>query len=186
VIWIIVAFLMAIAIAIFFTGCASKAVAESPDPFASSAVEEVEEPAQTPPSVNPLIKQFGDVVTYEDNVSISVALIGPFTPGEYAQGIVEGYQPTVFKVVLTNNSDKPLEPTAIASATSGGKPAEYIADIANAEYGDLGLFPTTSVLPGQTLEWYTAFSVSDPSDITLEISPTSFDYDQAIFTTVPF
>lgn len=178
--------ILGLALMIVLSACGS-ADAVASDPQASSAsVEEepVEEP--TPPAVNELIKQFGDTVTYDDGVSISVALVGAFTPGEYAQGVVEGQQPTVFKIVLTNNSDKPLDHTAIPSANSGGQPAEYIADVGNPEYGDLGMFPTTSILPGQTLEWYAAFSIADPADVTLEISPTSFDYDSAIFTNVAF
>jgi hypothetical protein len=185
--WVITAALIAVAIALFLTGCGKQAVESAPDPLASAAAaEEVkEEPTQEPPAVNDLIKQFGEIVTYDDGVSISVALIGPYTPGEYAQGIVEGQTPTVFKVVITNNSDQPLEPGAIPSVNSGGQPAEYIADVAHAEYGDLGLFPTTSILPGQTLEWFTAFGVTDPANINMDITPAPFEYDTAIFTNVP-
>ena len=157
------------------------------DPKASSAA--VDEPAKETetPAVNDLIKQFGDVVTYDDGVSISVSAPTPFTPSNIDyMPLAEGETAVVFKVVLTNNSDKPLEPGAVAQANSGGKPATYIADVGNTEYGEIGLFPTTTILPGQTLEWYTGFGVADQANITLEISPYPIGYDSAIFTNVPF
>lgn len=170
--------------AILLTGC-SVAAESTPDPAASAASTPTEDSAEpaAEETVNPLIKPFGEIVTYEDGVSISVSPGASFTPGEYAQGAESG-TPLVFKVIITNNSDVTVEPAAIPSATSGGQPATYIADVANPEYGDLGMFPTTTLLPGQTIEWYTAFAVADPADVTYQISPTSFDYDSAIFTTV--
>lgn len=177
----IAALLAGFALTATLTACSTPAT--SADPAAKPATSEQAPAAvEEEPATNDLIKPFGEVVTYEDGVSISVALVGPFTPGEYA--IVGGADetPTVFKVVITNNSDEPLEPAAIPQANSGGKPATYIADTGNAEYGDLGLFPTTTLLPGQTLEWYAAFGVVDPADVTLEITPSSFTYDNAIFT----
>lgn len=179
--FVIIGFSLMIALA----ACGSKEPAAA-DPNASAAT--VEEPAeQTPPAVNEFIKQFGDVITYEDGVSISVSVPTPFTPSNLDyMPLAEGETPVVFKVVLTNNSTDVLEPGAIAQANSGGKPATYIADVGNPEYGDLGLFPTTSVLPGQTLEWFTAFGVADVNDITLEITPAPFEYDNAIFTNIAF
>lgn len=176
--------LIGLSLMIALTACGSKEPVAA-DPNASAAAVEEEPAEQTPPAVNNFIKQFGDVVTYDDGVSISVAAVGPFTPSEYVT-VAAGETPVVFKVVLTNNSTEVLEPGAIAQANSGGKPATYIADVGNTEYGELGLFPTASILPGQTLEWYTAFGVVDVNDVTLEISPMSFDYDNAIFTNIPF
>lgn len=182
---------IALALMVALTGCGGPS-AVAADPKASNAavedepaeVEPVEEPA---PPVNNLIKQFGEVVTYDDNVSISVSAPTPFTPTNLDYfPLGEGETAVVFKVVLTNNSTEPLEPGALAQANSGGKPATYITDVGNPEYPDLGLFPTTTILPGQTLEWFTAFGVTNVEDITLEISPTSFVYDSAIFTNVAF
>lgn len=165
--------------ALLLTGCSVPA-APTPDPVASAASQpEVQEPVA---ETSPLIQPFGGVVTYEDGVSVSVSTGAPFQPTDMAVG-AEGGTPLVFKVVLTNNSTEPLEPTAFPSATSGGQMASNIADVANPEFGDIGLSPTTTILPGQTIEWYSAFSVADPADVTFEVSPTSFDYDMAIFTT---
>jgi hypothetical protein len=169
------------------SACSTKSPdAVKSDPKASSAADTQETPketpTQTPPPVDDNVKNFGDVATYEDGVSISVALVGPFTPSETALPVGAGETPVVFKIVITNHSDKPLEPGAMPQANSGGKPATYIADTGNKQYGDLGLFPTTTILPGQTLEWYTAFGVVDPANITLEITPAPFDYANTIFT----
>ena len=177
----IAAFIAGLALTASLTACSTPA-ASAPDPQASAATVD-EKPAETAPAVNELIKPFGEVVTYKDGVSISVSAPTAFTPSnlDYLP-LPEGQTSLVFKVVLTNNSDKPLKPGAIAQANSGGKPATYIADVANTEYPDLGMSPTTTVLPGQTLEWFTAFSVADPANITLDIAPGPFEYDTAIFT----
>lgn len=179
--------ILGFALMIALSACGSNSAVAS-DPQASSAAVEEEPVAEvTPPAVNDFIKQFGDVVTYDDGVSISVGLIGPFTPSNLDYfPLAGGETAVVFKVVLTNNSTEPLEPGAIAQANSGGKPATYLADAGNTEYPNLGLFPTTSILPGQTLEWFTAFGVADVANITLEIAPAPFDYDNAIFTNTPF
>ena len=177
----IAALIAGLALTASLTACTSVS-ATSVDPDAKAATSEEAPAVEEEPAANPLIKPFGEVVSYEDGVSISVALIGEFTPTQYAI-YNEGETPLVFKVLITNNSEEPLEPAAVAEATSGGKPAGFIADAGNPEYGDLGLFPTSVILPGQTLEWYTAFGVTDPADVTMQLSPTLFDHEAAIFTT---
>jgi len=161
------------------------AVAKS-DPAASAApMPTAEEPEASEPEASPLIKSFGEVVTYEDGVSISVSMVGEFTPTPYAAGVTAGKIPTVFLIVVTNNSKQAIKPYTFALANSGGMPAEGISDIGNEEYGELGFDPTGTILPGQTLQWYTAFSLADPLDVTMEISP-GFEYEDAIFTNVDF
>ena len=180
----IASLLAAVALIATLTACSTPAATTS-DPAAKPATSEA--PAaveEAPASVeNPLIKNFGEIVSYQDGVSISVALVGPFTPTNLAIVGPATETPTVFKIVLTNNSDKPLEPGVLPQANSGGTPATYIADVGNPEYGDLGMTPTTSILPGQTLEWYTAFGITDLNDVTMQLTPAPFEYDDAIFTT---
>lgn len=173
----------AVALMLIISGCSTKAVA-APDPAASAAsVEEKPAPA---PAANEFIKSFDEVVTYQDGISISVGLVGPFTPSNIQTfPIGEGETAAVFKIVLTNNSDEVFEPGSFPQVSSGGKPATFIADSGNTEYPGLGFAPTTSILPGQTLEWFSAFGVTDMNDITFEISPSPFGYQDAIFTNVP-
>jgi len=178
----IAALLAGIALTASLTACGGTS-ATSVDPDAKPATSEQAPAAvEEAPAENELIKPFGEVVSYEDGVSISVALVGEFTPSSEFVQVGEGEIPLVFKIVLTNNTAEPLEPGVIPQANSGGKPATYIADVGNPEYGDLGMFPTAAILPGQTLEWFAAFGVADPADVTMQISPMPFDYDDAIFT----
>lgn len=180
--------LLALAFLFIITGCTTtEAVAADPKASAATVEEDTVTAEVEPPAIDELVKQFGDVVTYKDGVSISVSAPTPFTPSNLDYfPLAEGETAVILKVVLTNNSDKPFEPSALAQANSGGKPATYLSDYANPEYGNVGGFPTTSILPGQTLEWFVGFGVADPADITLEISPTPFEYDNAIFTNVAF
>ena len=178
--------ILGLALMIALSACGTPA-ASTPDPEASSAV--VEESAEatevTPPPVDNLIKQFGEVVTYEDNLSVSLSQPAQYTPGEYAQGVVDGQTPVVFKVVLTNGTASAVDPYTYVSVSSAGAESSTIADVMNPEFGDIGLAPTTKVLPGQTVEWYVGFSIADMANITAEVQ-TGFEYESAIFTNIPF
>lgn len=126
---------------------------------------------------NPLTKGFGDVITYKDGVSVSVSKPVPYNPSASAGNGIAGQSDVVFTMVVTNHSKQNLEFTGFPQATSGGKSAYDITDIGN----NVGNTPDSTLLPGQSITWLEAFSVADPSNITLEYSP-SFVYDQAIFT----
>jgi len=117
-------------------------------------------------------------------VSLSVSAPSAFTPSESALGAVPGQAMVVFTFVLTNGSDAALDPMVFPTASSGGTEAELIYDSGNA-LGIVSNGPTTSLLPGQVVQWYVAFSVVDVNDITLEASP-SFAHQNVIFTNVAF
>lgn len=179
---------LGLALMMALSACGTSA-ASTPDPEASVAVveEPTEEPTAevTPPPVDNLIKQFGEVVTYEDGLSVSLSPPTPFTPGEYAQGVLDGQVPMVFKVVLTNGTGVAMDPYTFVTVSSGGAESSLIGDVQHPDYGDIGLSPTTQVLPGQTVEWYVGFSIADATNITAEVS-TGFAYESAIFTNIPF
>lgn len=166
-------------------GCSSVRADDKPAPEASVAqpVEETTEPTEEPPAVNPLIKQLGEVVTYTDGVSISVSTPAPFTPTEYANGADQANQ-VLFTFVITNGTDKPLEPMVYPTVSSGGVESSPIIDIGNPA-GQTSFGPDTTILPGQTIQWLQAFSIADPANITIELSP-SFEYENAIFTNIAF
>lgn len=165
---------------LLFAGCSTKTSIAS-DPQASSAVAP---PTQTPPPVNEYAKHFGETITWADGSSISVSDPSPFVPTEYAAGLTPGTTPVVFEIVYTNNTDKPYDPIMWPQVSSGGVESTSISDLSNS-LGQVGFVPTTTVLPGQTVKWYQAFSVADPSNITLVISPDSFG-EKGIFTNIPF
>lgn len=178
--------ILGLALMMILSACSTPR-ADAPDPKASAATieesPEAEEEVSAPP-VNNLVKQFGEVVTYEDGLSVSLSAPTQFTPTEYAQGVVEGQTPMIFKVVLTNGTEEPVDPYTYVTVSSAGAESGIIGDFGNPEVGDVGGFPTTAVLPGQTVEWLVGFSIADPSSITADVS-TGFA-DSAIFTNIPF
>lgn len=184
----IVAYILTLVFAttLFLTGCSPQveAVDKSPQETAEVVEEETTEPS--PPPVNEYIKQFGETVVYADGVELKVDMVGAFEPTVSAMGAVAGEQPTIFAITIVNNSEIPFEPVSFPTASSGGVEAAMIADAGNPTYGDVGLYPQTTVLPGQTISWNAAYSIADPTNVTFEVSPSSYNYENGIFTNIPF
>ncbi|NQX27172.1 DUF4190 domain-containing protein [Microbacteriaceae bacterium VKM Ac-2854] len=125
---------------------------------------------------------FGETIAYDNDVTISVSAATAFTPTDTAFGADQANQVLV-TMTITNGSTENLEPSVYATASSAGVAATDIYDSGNAA-GDIGTPPSTTILPGGTATWLQGFSVADPADIVLQISP-SFDYDDVIFSTTP-
>lgn len=176
---VILSVLAVLIAAVFLVGCTTAKVV-TPDPAAESSV--IEDPTQTPP-MPVFTEEFGATYTWDSGISISISEPAPYTPTEFAAGVVEGQQNLAFKIVLTNNSDEPFEWFGQESLASGGQEASAIFDGSHSEFGDVGSAPMTSVLPGQTIEWFVGYSVLDPSSLTFEITPDVL-YDNAIFTNI--
>jgi len=166
-------------LAFLLSGCAVTPKAEAVDPQASQAAA----PAPAPDTLEPPAEEdngvlaFGETVTWDNNVSLSVSVPAPYTPTEYAAGTVEGQSVVAFEFVLTNNSGENYEPFVYGTATSGGVEAPGVFDTSNG----MSLPPTTVLLDGQTIKWTQAFSVADPANITMQVS-AGFEYDDAIYT----
>lgn len=122
--------------------------------------------------------KFGDAMTWNDGLSLSISEPVPFTPGEFAMG--KGDNNIVFTMVLTNNTKKAFEPSPYITISSGGSEAVGIFDMSN-PVGNIGNIPQTTILPGQSITWLEGFAVKDLSSITLEATP-SFEYKKTIFT----
>jgi len=165
-----------VVIALFSVGCSAPSA--SPDPQASAATTPSEEPAPAEPvAEKPAMPVFGETVSYDDGVSISVSAPAPFEPSEYAAGVVAGQPVVAFELVITNNGTEPFDPaTVFATIASGGTEAAGVFDT---EKG-IGFPPMTTVLPGSTVKWNQAWSVADPSNITMEVS-VGFLNQPAIF-----
>ena len=158
-------------LAFLFTGC-STAPSATPDPAASSATEPTTE-APEPPA----IPTFGETVSFPDGLSISVSTPADFVPSSTAMGQVEGQSYVLFEFVITNNSAENFDPTLVmATASSGGVEAPGIFDTEQ----QVGFPPATTVIPGATIKWLQAWSVTDPSNITMEVPVDLFD-DPALF-----
>lgn len=170
----------ALIVLLLLVGC-SVVKPSTPDPQASVASQPVEASPSPTPSESPY-KAFGETTTWDDQVSISVSAPAAFMPSEYAAVMGEG-QPLVIEFVLTNNSSEAFDPNSIYSnMASGGVESTPIYDSAN-ELGQIGSYPTTAVLPGQTVKWLQAWSSGDPNNITLEVT-AGFDYKTAIYTNI--
>lgn len=168
-----------------FTGCIPMSKAASPDkpkPSPSFAEEPaVEEEPEPEVVVDSGVLAFGEAMTWDDNVSLSVSTPAPFTPTEWAAGADQAHH-IAFTLVLTNESSEVLEPIVYSRVSSGGAEASQVFDIDN-PVGDLTGGPTTAILPGQTVTWVEGYSVADPEVITFQVSP-SFEYVDAIFTNI--
>lgn len=166
--------------ALVLTGCSTSTTID-PSPSASAA-QPVQNPAPaTEESKNGTLK-FGDVMTWKDGISISVSEPTPFEPGANSAGAVAGQTNVLYTIVLTNGTDKPLEPFVSASVSSGGAESNAIFDMGN-PLGAIGDVPRTVVLPGQTVKWVEGYSLADPNAVTLQVAPT-FSHNKAIFTNI--
>lgn len=174
-----------VAVVVFFTVVSTSfneafedidgAIAEASESAEEAAEEPLaEEPA--PDAVDTL--SFGQTMVWEDDVELTVSAPEPYTPSEYAAG-ADLASNLVFTITITNNSTENLEPLPYPRLASGGQEGSQIFDVS--ESGDIGVPPTTVILPGQSVTWQSAWSVADPNSLTMQIAP-SFDYDDAVFT----
>ena len=166
---------LALIVSFFLMGCTTQqATAADPQASQAAAPDTVAPPAPEDDGIN----AFGETVTYDDGLSLSVSTPAPYQPTEMAAGAVEGHTSLAFEFVLTNNSSENVEPLVFGSATSGGVEAPGVFDTSNG----ISFPPSTVLLPGQTIKWNSVYSVLDPADVTLQVS-AGFEYDDAIFTT---
>lgn len=142
--------------------------------------EEGEEPVADAPAPAPSENlAFGDTMVWQDNVEMTVSAPESFTPSEFAAG-ADLPQNIVFTITITNNSAENLEPLTYSRLSSGGQEGSQIFDSGNSA-GEIGMSPTTVILPGQSVTWKEAWSVMDPNSLTMQIAP-NWEHEDAIFT----
>lgn len=151
-------------ITLIIAGCGSS----DPEP-----VEDVQ--LETVPQSTELT--FGDVYTYEDGVVVSIDVPSPYTPTAQAVGAVEGQEVLQFIFTIMNDSDEELQIAGFPEVHSAGEKASPVADLENA----VGDVPIDPVLPGESVEWVMAYSVSDSQDVTIIFSPSAW-YDEITFS----
>ncbi len=172
---------------VLVSGAFNQAVEEFDDAIAeaSEAAEtplDQEEPAEEPDTAPVGNLAFGDTMVWEDDVELTVSAPVPYSPTEFAAGATLPNN-IVFTMTITNNSTENLEPLPFAQLSSGGQEASQIFDI-TADGEDVGVPPTTVILPGESVTWRTAWSVADPAALTMQVAP-SFAYEDAVFTNIP-
>lgn len=158
------------------TGCTPVVATSSPDGPAIAGESFAETPTEQP-TQPPNTAAFGNAVTYEDGLAISVSIPTPFVPSEYAVGVTFPSS-VLFNITVTNGTNTNFDPFLYATASAGGQEAAQIYDTA------VGLAPTTVLLPTQTVTYQIAFSVAETQGIVVQIVP-GLDYRDAIFTDGP-
>jgi hypothetical protein len=122
---------------------------------------------------------FGDTQAWDDGVSMTVSGPEPFTPSDLAAGADQA-EDVVFTLTITNDSSENVQPVVFSRLESDGVEATRILDV-GAEGGQVGIPPTTAVLPGESLTWREAWSVADSASLTLQTAP-SFTYEDVTWT----
>lgn len=125
---------------------------------------------------------FGETMAWDDGVTMTVSEPEPYSPSGIAAGADQAVN-LVFTLTITNGSSENVQPVVISTLSSGGTEATRIIDL-GADGGQVGIPPTTAVLPGASLTWREAWSVADADSLTMQTSP-SFQYEQVVFTNVP-
>lgn len=129
---------------------------------------------------------FGETMTWDDGVSLTVSAPEPYTPSDFAAGATH-VSNVVFTLTITNNSTADLQPLPLPTLSSGDQEVSQIFDIGNDVFGpgdDVGFPPADTIEPGGSVSWRVAWSLDDSSSLTLQVAP-SFLYPSATFTNVP-
>jgi hypothetical protein len=125
---------------------------------------------------------FGDTMVWDDGVAMTVSEPEPFEPSDLSAGADQA-EDLVFTLTITNDSSETVQPVVLSTLSSDGTEATRIVDVGG-EGGQVGIPPTTPVLPGESITWREAWSVADAASLTMQTAP-SFQYEQVIFTNVP-
>ncbi|WP_353828693.1 DUF2510 domain-containing protein [Agromyces sp. SYSU T0242] len=128
------------------------------------------------------VLSFGETMVWSNDVSMTVSPPEPFAPSDLAAGDDQA-QNVVFTITIVNGSAENVQPIVLTRVSSDGVESSRIFDV-GAPGGQVGIPPTTAVLPGESITWQEAYSVQDPDSLTLQTAP-SFQYEDVVFTNIP-
>ncbi|GAA1814393.1 DUF2510 domain-containing protein [Agromyces neolithicus] len=159
-----------------------------PQPSDDPGADPAPEPEQPVPPGAPVEGElaFGETMTWDDGVALTVSAPEPYTPSEFALGATNASN-VVFTLTLTNNSSADLQPLPLPAVSSGDQEVSQIFDIGSDVIGtgdDVGFPPAATIEPGESVTWRAAWSLDDPSSLTMQVAP-SFLYPSATFTNAP-
>ena len=153
----------------------------------TSPLEPSEEPTTSEPSSTPedLTLRFGETVTYQDGLAITVSKPKRFKPSEYSVYPEDADLYVKFTVTVKNGTNRRLDPSGITTtASSGEEEMEEVYDTENKLDGN----PQTKLLKGKTVKYQIGYGSLKGKDFVLEVSPTCLDgddcelnYDSALF-----
>lgn len=144
------------------------------------------DPAPEQPPADAGTLAFGETMTWDDGVALTVSAPEPYTPSEFAVGATRANH-VVVTLTLTNGSAEDLQPLPLPTLSSGDQEVSPVVDLGNDLLGpadDVGIPPTATIEPGESISWRVAWSVDDPSSLTVQVAPHLL-YPSATFTNVP-
>lgn len=131
-----------------------------------------------PAPVRPINPHFGQTYTYSDGLIITVTPPAPFTPSASAAGLLPGNQTVAVNVSITNGTGQNYIPGLFnVVAQSGTAQASEVFDSAQNILGA----PTGAILPGRTVAFTAVFSVMNPGDVVVQVTP-GLSHVPVIFT----
>lgn len=156
------------------TVTATATVTATPSPSLSPESTPTPSPSAKTPA------DFGPAVKYTDGVEVSLSSpkkIQLTQDAEYSDGDQAKWKNILlFEVTLSNGSSDPIDPVLLVDGISEDEAVQQVWDDAH----DLNSPPDAKLRPGKKLKWKFAVSVKDPSDVSLDVSPTH-DHDSASF-----
>lgn len=159
------------------TGTTGEKAPSMDDVKASSSAQATDTAAEDTAADSGVYK-FGDTAKF-DGLTIGVSEPAAFTPSEYAY-VGENPTPNNVKmtVTITNTGSKAYDPVLTSTTvSSGSQESEAIIDTE----ANIGVPPTTKVLPGKSVSYDVAFNVADANDLQLDVTG-GFDYATVTFT----
>lgn len=130
------------------------------------------EPEPEPEDEGPAILAWGETLTYEDGLAITVSQPTGYAPSEWAAG-GDGFTSfVVLNITVTNGTALPYEWFNLrVAATSGGAAASEVYDSAMDGQGmELGSTPSADLLPGQSVTYAVGYGVANTADLTVDVS----------------
>lgn len=153
-----------------------------PDPEPTAEPDEIEDPVKGdfPGMIAPASPSvaFGQIMAWEDGVTMTVTPPEPYVPTDFAQG--GGASNVVFTLTITNGSPGSIGLLTYSRVTSAGQPGSIIFDLLDSGE-EISVEPTGVLEPGQSVTWREAWSVADPNTISMVDSPT-VDHVEVTFT----
>ncbi|MBM9462670.1 hypothetical protein JL108_04350 [Aeromicrobium sp. YIM 150415] len=180
--------LTAISLAALLMGCGGTTGAKDDDPQSGSNAPSSEKGDEDTAEAAPVAEHvlFGEAYTYEDGLSVTVGApevlqIDPAEAEWYPEYFQEGTTNLTFMITIVNGTDTPFDPSGwIAYMQSGNVEAESIF---YSEAGLEGVMGTT-LLPGREGTYKVGYSVTNPDDLVMEVSPDmGIEYERFFVTT---
>ncbi|MDO9395442.1 MAG: hypothetical protein Q7T71_02735 [Herbiconiux sp.] len=162
-----IALALSVILAIAYTAGLSSLTGFAGLPFAGAPASEAPASGGASGGVDTIAAGFGQTVTYDDGLQVSIAEPTAFEPSAEARGASQEWNLT-FAITFYNGTDAEL-PLRVSSAVSAsGIPADVIVDGDNALSG---VPPVASIAPGQTISYVEGYSVADATAVTFDIAP---------------